>query len=68
MTGRPDAVVIGAGIAGLAVAAELARDRTVLVLEMERSPAQHTMGRSAATWIPGDGGPVVAPVAGRAVW
>jgi D-arginine dehydrogenase len=58
-----DAVVIGGGIAGVAVASELARDRSVLVLEMESGFAHHTTGRSAAAWIAGYGGPTVSPFA-----
>ena len=45
-----DAVVIGAGMAGLSAGAELARDRSVAVLERESVPAFHTTGRSAARW------------------
>jgi len=61
--GAVDALVIGGGIAGVAVAAELSRDRTVVLLEMEAALAQHTTGRSAAVWINGYGGPSVYPFA-----
>lgn len=47
-----DVVVVGAGIAGLAAAAELAPDASVRVLEMEQTPAHHATGRSAALYIP----------------
>lgn len=50
-------VVVGGGIAGLSVAAELARDRDVLLVEGERELARHTTGRSAASYIPGHGAP-----------
>ncbi|WP_028101377.1 NAD(P)/FAD-dependent oxidoreductase [Pseudoduganella violaceinigra] len=43
-----DFLVVGGGIAGVAVASELARHGSVLVLERERSLAYHTTGRSAA--------------------
>ena len=43
-----DFIVIGAGIAGASVAAELAASARVLLLEMERQPGYHTTGRSAA--------------------
>ena len=43
-----DFAVIGAGIAGTSVAAELARHGSVLLLEMESQPGYHTTGRSAA--------------------
>lgn len=61
MSTTADAVVIGGGIAGTAVAAELARERRVTLLEMEPALAQHTTGRSAAVWIAGYGGPTVDP-------
>ena len=47
-----DVVVIGAGIAGLAAAAQLGPDASVRVLEMEQTPAHHATGRSAALYIP----------------
>ncbi|MBS0274237.1 MAG: FAD-binding oxidoreductase [Proteobacteria bacterium] len=43
-----DIIVIGAGIAGASVAAELAQTRRVAVLEREESPGYHSTGRSAA--------------------
>lgn len=43
-----DAVIIGAGIAGASVAAQLSRDLHVAVLEQESQPGYHTTGRSAA--------------------
>ena len=43
-----DIVVIGAGIAGAAVAAELAQTHKVIVLEREAFPGMHSTGRSAA--------------------
>lgn len=43
-----DFVVVGGGIAGVAVASELAQYGNVLVLERESSLAYHTTGRSAA--------------------
>ncbi|MCD2196413.1 FAD-binding oxidoreductase [Actinomycetospora endophytica] len=53
------AVVVGGGIAGMSVAAELAAagvERPVL-LEAEPETARHTTGRSAASYIPGHGPP-----------
>lgn len=47
-----DFAVIGAGIAGASVAAELATDASVLLLEMESQPGYHTTGRSAAVFAP----------------
>ena len=45
---RFDVVVIGAGIAGAGVAAELAPSCRVVVLEREAQPGYHSTGRSAA--------------------
>jgi D-arginine dehydrogenase len=52
-------VVIGGGIAGVSVAAELANSRDVLLLETEPMLARHTTGRSAAVYLPSYGGPVI---------
>jgi D-arginine dehydrogenase len=47
-----DIAVIGAGIAGASVAAELAAaGRRVTLLEAEATPGYHATGRSAALWI-----------------
>ncbi|MDD7940587.1 FAD-dependent oxidoreductase [Actinomycetospora lutea] len=50
-------VVVGGGIAGVSVAAELARDGPVVLVEGEDELAKHTTGRSAASYIPGHGAP-----------
>lgn len=50
-----DIIVIGAGIAGASVAANLARDHKLAVLEMEERPGYHSTGRSAATYEPNYG-------------
>ena len=47
---RFDFAVIGAGIAGASVAAELAGRARVLLLEMESRPGYHATGRSAAVF------------------
>jgi D-arginine dehydrogenase len=54
-----DVVVIGGGIAGVSIAYELAAHRRVTLLEAESSLAIHSTGRSAATYLPGHGGPQV---------
>jgi D-arginine dehydrogenase len=43
-----DFLVIGCGMAGAAIASHLARQASVLVLEMEDQPGYHSTGRSAA--------------------
>jgi D-arginine dehydrogenase len=45
-----DIIVIGAGMAGASVAAELATQAKVLLREMESAPGYHTTGRSAAVF------------------
>jgi len=51
-----DVAVIGAGIAGVGTAHELAADARVVILEQEREPAYHTTGRSAAMFLESYGG------------
>lgn len=46
-----DFLVIGAGIAGASVGAELARRGSVLILEAEDRPGYHSTGRSASIFI-----------------
>lgn len=43
-----DVIVLGAGIAGASLAAELASQRSVVLLEVEDQPGLHATGRSAA--------------------
>ena len=64
-----DVLVIGAGIAGASLAAELAGHRGVRIIEAEDNPARHSTGRSAALWHETYGGPLVQPltIAGRPV-
>ncbi len=45
-----DVTIIGAGIAGASLAADLARDYQVLLLEREEQPGYHSTGRSAAIY------------------
>ena len=60
MTRTADIIVIGGGIAGASVAAEIAATgATVLLLEMESQPGYHATGRSAAMYEPVDGSPVI---------
>lgn len=57
-----DFAVIGAGMAGASIAAELAPYARVLVLEGEDAPGYHSTGRSAAFWEECYGGPGVVPL------
>ncbi len=59
-----DVAVIGAGIAGSTVAAALAPDRRVVLIEAEDSPGYHTTGRSAALWTQNYGPPDVRRLTG----
>jgi len=59
-----DAIVIGAGIAGATVAAHLAPDYRVALIEAEEQAAYHTTGRSAAIWILNYGPPDVRALTG----
>ncbi len=68
---RPyDVLVIGGGMAGVSIAAELAADRRVAVLDMEATLAFHTTGRSAAMYLETYGGPPIRAltVASRAAF
>ena len=57
-----DIAVIGAGMAGASLAAELAPHARVLLLEAEDAPGYHATGRSAAFWEECYGGPGVVPL------
>lgn len=62
MSTQFDIVVIGAGIAGASIAAELAPHANVALLEAEDHPGYHSTGRSAAFWAETYGGPKVQPL------
>lgn len=57
-----DVAIIGAGMAGASLAAELAGDMSVILLEMESQPGYHATGRSAAFWHETYGGPHIQPL------
>ena len=59
-----DIIVIGAGIAGISAAAELAADVTVTVLEMEAQPGYHASGRSAAYFAAAYGKKIIRDITG----
>jgi D-arginine dehydrogenase len=57
-----DFAIVGAGIAGASLAAEIAPHGSVLILETEEAPGYHATGRSAAFWEETYGGPGVQPL------
>jgi D-arginine dehydrogenase len=57
-----DYAIIGAGIAGASLAAEIAPHGRVLILEAEEAAGYHATGRSAAFWEETYGGPAVQPL------
>ena len=57
-----DIAIIGAGIAGASLAAEIAAHRSVVLIEAEAHPGYHSTGRSAAFWDESYGGPLVQPL------
>lgn len=59
MARTADVIVIGGGIAGASVAAHLASDHKIVMLEMEERPGYHSTGRSAATYEPNYGPPSI---------
>lgn len=59
MAAYVDVLIVGGGIAGLSLAAELAQHCTVALVEAEQELAYHTSSRSARQLIPSYGPPVV---------
>ena len=57
-----DFAIVGAGMAGASLAAELAPYTDVVILEAEDQPGYHTTGRSAAFWDECYGGPNIVPL------
>ena len=57
-----DLAIIGAGMAGASLAAEVGTQARVLLLEAEDMPGYHTTGRSAAFWEECYGGPAIVPL------
>lgn len=55
-----DVLIVGGGIAGASLGAEIAPHRPVLIMEAEEHCGFHSTGRSAAFWLESYGGPVVA--------
>ena len=61
---RCDGIVVGAGSAGATVAAHLAADHRVALIEAEAVAGYHSTGRSAAQWILNYGPPDVQALTG----
>ncbi|MGC4251811.1 MAG: FAD-dependent oxidoreductase [Sphingobium sp.] len=59
---RFDIVIVGGGIAGASLGAELAARASVLILEKESVAGYHATGRSVAFWEETYGGPLVQPL------
>lgn len=62
MSGSADFVIVGAGMAGASLAAEIAASATVILLEAESQPGFHSTGRSAAFLSETYGGPAIQPL------
>ncbi len=62
LSNRYDAVIVGAGMAGASLGAELAGQMSVLVVEAEAQPGYHATGRSVAFWTESYGGPHIRPL------
>ncbi|MEA3390494.1 NAD(P)/FAD-dependent oxidoreductase [Sphingobium sp. CCH11-B1] len=59
---QTDIVIVGGGIAGASLGAELAGHAEVVILEMEDQAGYHATGRSVAFWEESYGGPAVQPL------
>ncbi|SMQ62059.1 D-arginine dehydrogenase [Altererythrobacter xiamenensis] len=57
-----DVAIVGAGMAGASLAAEIGERASVIVLEAEDMPGYHATGRSAAFWEECYGGPEIVPL------
>ena len=57
---RFDIIIVGGGMAGASLGAEVVRDRRVALIEAESLPGMHATGRSAAFWLESYGGAEVA--------
>ena len=57
-----DVLIVGAGMAGASLAAEIAGSASVILVEAEETAGYHSTGRSAAFWSETYGGPLVQPL------
>ncbi len=66
MSPRYDIAIVGAGMAGASLAAQLAGKSRVVMLEGEDRPGYHSTGRSAAFWTESYGGAAIQPLTAAA--
>ncbi|RYD84924.1 MAG: FAD-binding oxidoreductase, partial [Sphingomonadales bacterium] len=59
---RADVAIVGGGMAGASIAAEIGDAARVVIIEGEAQPGYHSTGRSAAFWEETYGGPAVQPL------
>jgi len=57
-----DIVIVGGGIAGASLGAQIAASRRTLIIEAEEHCGYHSTGRSAAFFLESYGGPIVSPL------
>jgi D-arginine dehydrogenase len=57
-----DVIIVGGGIAGASLGAEIAGSVRTLIVEAEEHCGYHTTGRSAAFWLAHYGGPEIMPL------
>lgn len=57
-----DVAIVGAGMAGASLAAEIGPKYRIIMLEAEERPGYHATGRSAAFWEECYGGPDIVPL------
>ncbi|KLI64252.1 NAD(P)/FAD-dependent oxidoreductase [Aurantiacibacter marinus] len=62
MADRFDVAIVGAGMAGASLAAEIGPEYRIVMLEAEERPGYHATGRSAAFWEECYGGPDIVPL------
>ncbi|QIG55479.1 FAD-binding oxidoreductase [Altererythrobacter sp. BO-6] len=60
--GHFDIAIVGAGMAGASIAAEIGNAAHTVILEAEDMPGYHSTGRSAAFWEECYGGPEIVPL------
>lgn len=63
-----DVVIVGGGIAGATLGAEISGKVRTLIVEAESQCGYHSTGRSAAFWLESYGGPVVAELTSASRW